>query len=67
MSKENKSISEKMKELEEMTDWFSSEEFKLEEAPEKYKKAAELAKEIEKDLDELKNEIEVIEKDFTKE
>lgn len=64
---EKKSISEKMKELEAQTEWFSSEEFRLEEAGERYKKAAKLANEIEEDLNELKNEIEIIEKDFTKE
>ena len=32
----------------------------------KYKDAAHLAREIEKDLDELKNEIEVLSKDFSK-
>lgn len=60
-------ISEKIKKLDEATDWFYSDEFKLDEATEKYKAAMELAREIKKDLSELKNKIEVLEEDFTKE
>ena len=62
-----KKISEKISELEEKVDWFYGEEFKLDEASEKYKEATKMAKEIEKDLGELKNEIKIIEEDFTKE
>ncbi len=62
-----KTISEKIKELDEATSWFYSDEFKLDEATEKYKNAMELAKEIEKDLSELKNKIEIIKQDFTAE
>ncbi|MBP5204719.1 exodeoxyribonuclease VII small subunit [Candidatus Saccharibacteria bacterium] len=62
-----KSISEKMKDLEAATEWFYSDDFTLEKATEKYKSTMKLAEEIEKDLNELKNEISVIEKDFTKE
>lgn len=62
-----KTITEKIKELDEATSWFYSDEFKLDEATERYKAAAKLAKEIETDLVELKNKIEVIEEDFTKE
>lgn len=64
---DKKTISEKIKELDEMTNWFYSDDFKLDEATERYKKAMELAKEIEEDLKELKNKIEIIEQDFTKE
>lgn len=60
-------ISEKIKQLDEATNWFYSDDFKLDEATEKYKAAMELAKDIEKDLAELKNKIEVLDKDFTKE
>lgn len=67
MGKEAKTISEKIKELDEATSWFYSDEFKLDEATEKYKSAIQLAKEIEGDLNELKNKIEVLEEDFTKE
>lgn len=62
-----KTISDKIKELDDATSWFYSEDFKLDVAEEKYKAATELAKEIEKDLAELKNKIEVVEQDFTKE
>ena len=67
MAKAEKSISEKMKELEAATEWFYSDELDLEKASDNYKAAIKLANEIEKDLAELKNEITVIEKDFTKE
>ena len=63
---EKKTISEKIKELEKATNWFYSEEFELDHAVGKYEEATKLAKEIEKDLKELKNKIEVIDKDFTK-
>ena len=63
--KEN-NLNEKIKELDFKVEWFYSDEFKLEEAVEKYKDAAALAKDIEKDLGELKNEIEVLAEDFSK-
>ena len=62
-----KTISDKISELKTGVEWFYSDDFKLEEASEKYKALTTLAKEIEGDLDSLKNEIEVIEKDFSKE
>ncbi len=60
-------ITEKIKKLDEATSWFYSDEFKLDEATDRYQDAMKLAKEIEKDLNELKNKIEIIEQDFTKE
>lgn len=66
MSEEKKSLNEKIAELDKKVEWFYSDEFKLEEAVENYKQAAGLAKEIEKDLAELKNEIEVLAEDFSK-
>ena len=60
-------ITEKIKKLDEATSWFYSDEFKLDEATDRYQNAMKLAKEIEKDLSELKNKIEIIEQDFTKE
>lgn len=62
-----KPINEKIEELNEKVEWFYGEDFKLDEASEKYKEATKLAKEIESDLDNLKNEIKVIEEDFSKE
>ncbi len=67
MTKDKQPISKRIKELEERVDWFYSDEFSLDEATTKYKEAANLAKEIEKDLKNLENEISVIQKDFTKE
>jgi len=66
MSEEKKSLNEKIAELDKKVEWFYSDEFKLEEAVENYKRAAGLAKEIEQDLTELKNEIEVLAEDFSK-
>ena len=62
----NTSLNQKISELDKKVDWFYSDDFKLEEAVMKYKEAVGLAKEIEKDLVELKNEIEVLTEDFTK-
>lgn len=61
-----KNVSDKIAELKEGVDWFYSEDFKLEDASDKYKKLTGLAKEIEKDLAEMKNDIKVIEEDFSK-
>ena len=66
MSKNEKSLNEKIAELDKKVEWFYSDEFKLENAVENYKEAATLAKEIEKDLTALKNEIEVLAEDFSK-
>ncbi len=66
MSKEEKTLNEKINELDKKVEWFYSDEFKLEEAVENYKDAAKLAKEIEGDLTNLKNEIEVLAEDFSK-
>ena len=61
-----KTISDKIADLKTGVDWFYSDDFKLEEASQKYKTLTELAKEIEKDLAEMKNEINVIAEDFSK-
>lgn len=66
MSETKKSLNEKIAELDKKVEWFYSDEFKLEEAVENYREAVGLAKEIEKDLTELKNEIEVLAEDFSK-
>lgn len=64
--KENKTLNQKIEELEKSTDWFYSDEFNLDEAVKKYKSAIELAKELQEDLDSLKNEVEVLAEDFSK-
>lgn len=61
-----KKISEKIEELKSGVDWFYSDDFELDKASSKYKELAVLAKDIEKDLAELKNEIKVIDEDFSK-
>ncbi len=59
------SISQKLAELDAAVEWFYSDDFSLDEALDKYRSATNLAKEIEKDLSEMKNKVEVLE-DFTK-
>ena len=66
MKTQDKNISEKIASLKAGVDWFYSDDFKLEEASRRYKDLTELAKTIEKDLAEMKNEIRVIEEDFSK-
>lgn len=61
-----KKISTKIDELKAGVEWFYSDEFELDKAAEKYKNLTTLAKDIEKDLAELKNEIKVIDEDFSK-
>ncbi len=67
MSATNKSIQDKTNELTELVAWFDSDEFTLELALDKFKQAEELAIEIEKDLLELKNEIQIVKKKFDSE
>lgn len=61
-----KSLNQKLKDLDKQVEWFYSDDFKLEKAAEKYREALKLSEEIEKDLKNLKNEIEVLSEDFTK-
>ena len=64
--KESKTLNEKITDLDTKVEWFYGDDFKLEEATDKYKETLTLAKEIETDLNNLKNEIEVLSEDFTK-
>ena len=59
------SIEQQLNELNQAVEWFYGEDFSLDEALEKYQSAAKLAEKIEADLNELKNEVQVI-ADFTK-
>lgn len=61
-----KTLNQKLKDLDKQVEWFYSDDFRLEKASEKYKEALKLSEEIEKDLKNLKNEIEVLNEDFTK-
>jgi exonuclease VII small subunit len=67
MSSKNKSIQDKMVELNDMVAWFDSDNFTLETALDKFKSAEKLAEEIENDLLSLKNEIQVIKQKFDRE
>ena len=62
----NKTLNQKIEDLETKVEWFYSDEFNLDKATENYKDAIKIAKEIEKDLAELKNKIEVLSEDFSK-
>lgn len=66
MNENKMNLNQKIETLENQVEWFYSDEFKLDEAADKYKKSIKLAKEIEQDLSELKNEIEVLAEDFSK-
>jgi len=54
------SIETKIKQLDESVEWFYGDDFSLDKALKKYQEAQKLAQGIEKDLSELKNQVEVI-------
>ncbi len=64
MSKENKSIQDKISELSQLVSWFDSDDFTLETAIDKFKEAELLAETIEKDLTALKNDIQIVKQKF---
>ena len=64
--KDNKTLNDKINDLEQQINWFYSDDFELEEATKKYKSAIKLARELQRDLDDLQNEIEVLKEDFGK-
>lgn len=63
---DNKTLSQKIKELDDRIEWFYSDDFELEKATDKYREATKLAEELQKDLNDLKNEIEVLKENFSK-
>ena len=63
---EKKSINQRIAELNKEVEWFYGDDFSLDEAVPKYKSTLTHAKEIQKDLKNLKNEIEVLSEDFSK-
>lgn len=67
MSVTNKTIQEKMTELNDLVEWFDSDEFTLETALVKFKVAETLAADIEEDLNSLKNEIQIVKQKFDSE
>ena len=60
MPNKTTTISQKIAKLEKTTEWFSGNDFKLEDAKDHYEKALKLADEIKDDLNSLKNEIEIL-------
>lgn len=63
MSEKN-SIKEKIAKLDELISWFDSNDFDIEIAIEKFKEAEKLSNNIEKDLNDLKNEVNIIKQKF---
>ncbi|MDR3297783.1 MAG: hypothetical protein LBT19_00145 [Candidatus Nomurabacteria bacterium] len=63
MSQPN-NINKKLDELKIKIEWFYSDDFDLSKATKEYKNTIDLAKEIEKDLTSMKNEIKVLAEDF---
>ena len=59
-----KTVSQKMSDLSTLVAWFESDEFVIEQAVEKYKEAEKLARDIEHDLESLKNEVTVLKQKF---
>lgn len=62
-----KTINQRIADLNKEVEWFYSDDFSLDEAVAKYKTTLSHAKSIQKDLENLKNEVIKIEQDFTKE
>lgn len=64
MTKNNSTIQDKITQLRTQLEWFDGDEFVLEESIERFKQAETLAKEIEEDLRQLKNEVKVVKQSF---
>lgn len=64
MSKSNGTIKENIAALQALLEWFESDDFSLEVSIDKYKEAEVLAKQIEGQLSELKNEVNVLQQSF---
>ncbi len=58
------SIQVKLRQLDELIEWFHGDEFQLEQAADTLKKARQLANEIERDLDSVENEVTLNKKSF---
>jgi len=57
-------LQSKIDELDKMIEWFESDQFRIDEALLKYEKAENLAKEIQNELNNIKNKVTVIKKRF---
>ena len=64
-TKNNPTIAEKTAKLDELVAWFDAEDFELERALDVFTEAEKLAKEIEHDLQALKNNIEIVKVKFS--
>lgn len=62
----SKSVQQKITILNEMVAWFDSDDFVLEQAVVKFKEAEKLAEEIRRDLEIIKNDINVLTRKFDK-
>ncbi len=68
MSKQEQTdISTKITKLNQYVEWFEGDDFTLEASIEKFNEAKKLADEIQKDLNDFKNKINVVQKQFDKE
>ncbi len=65
-TKNEQSIQQKMKLLEELVEWFESDDVDIDEALKNYEKAMKLANQLEKDIKSAKNEFTKIKKSFDK-
>lgn len=65
MSERNSAIESKLKELDELLEWFESDDVSVDDALKQFEKAQKLAKELRQQLKEAKNTIDVIKKKFT--
>lgn len=63
----NKTVQEKMADLDELVAWFDSDEFVLEQAIDKFKQAEKLANELRDELEKMKNDIQVVSRKFNQE
>ena len=64
MSKNDKTLSQKIADLHEYVAWFEGDDFEVEKSLEKYKQAEKLAEEIQTDLDGFRNDITLVKKKF---
>ena len=64
MSKNDKTLSQKIADLQEYVAWFEGDDFEVEKSLEKYKQAEKLAEEIQSDLDGFRNDITLVKKKF---
>ena len=60
-------INAKIKKLNDYVEWFEGDDFVLEESIEKFNEAKKLADEIQADLNDFKNKITIVQKQFDKE